>query len=81
MKKRSSEGEGGSAKTLCMPFEQPDLPEGAFQGRVTSYIIFVGGGFCVLRKACQYSPLYRGLFSFFYCDTWMLGLWRLVEVL
>lgn len=29
MKKRSSEGDGGSAKTLCMPFEQPDLPEGA----------------------------------------------------
>lgn len=29
VKKRSAAGEGGSAKTLCMPFEQPDLPEGA----------------------------------------------------
>eukprot|EP00270_Netrium_digitus_P005213 TRINITY_DN1682_c0_g1_i5.p1 TRINITY_DN1682_c0_g1~~TRINITY_DN1682_c0_g1_i5.p1 ORF type:complete len:579 (-),score=219.11 TRINITY_DN1682_c0_g1_i5:210-1946(-) len=29
VKKRSAEGEGGSVKTLCMPLEQPDLPEGA----------------------------------------------------
>lgn len=28
VKRRSAEGEGGSAKTLCMPFAQPDLPEG-----------------------------------------------------
>ena len=30
MKKRSGEGEGGSVKTLCMPFDQPPLPEGNF---------------------------------------------------
>eukprot|EP00850_Spirogloea_muscicola_P017723 SM000155S01652 [mRNA] locus=s155:145242:148032:- [translate_table: standard] len=28
VKRRSAEGEGGSAKTLCMPFDQPELPEG-----------------------------------------------------
>ncbi|GJP40264.1 hypothetical protein CLOM_g24547, partial [Closterium sp. NIES-68] len=28
VRKRSAAGEGGSAKTLCMPFEQPELPEG-----------------------------------------------------
>ena len=42
VKKRSSEGEGGSAKTLCMPFEQPDLPEGAFMGG--NHIAHMGGG-------------------------------------
>lgn len=31
VKKRSASGEGGHAKTLCMPFEQPDLPEGEVQ--------------------------------------------------
>ena len=30
VKKRSGEGEGGSVKTLCMPFDQPPLPEGNF---------------------------------------------------
>eukprot|EP00271_Cylindrocystis_brebissonii_P000318 TRINITY_DN10418_c0_g1_i1.p1 TRINITY_DN10418_c0_g1~~TRINITY_DN10418_c0_g1_i1.p1 ORF type:complete len:587 (+),score=173.53 TRINITY_DN10418_c0_g1_i1:153-1913(+) len=28
VKKRSAAGEGGAAKTLCMPFDQPELPEG-----------------------------------------------------
>lgn len=28
VKKRSAAGEGGHAKTLCMPFDQPELPEG-----------------------------------------------------
>ncbi|CAI7806276.1 unnamed protein product, partial [Closterium sp. NIES-54] len=28
-KRSAGAGEGGSAKTLCMPFEQPELPEGA----------------------------------------------------
>ena len=42
VKKRSSEGEGGSAKTLCMPFEQPDLPKGVFTG--VNHIAHMGGG-------------------------------------
>eukprot|EP00244_Chara_vulgaris_P008818 TRINITY_DN3574_c0_g1_i1.p1 TRINITY_DN3574_c0_g1~~TRINITY_DN3574_c0_g1_i1.p1 ORF type:complete len:566 (+),score=166.00 TRINITY_DN3574_c0_g1_i1:84-1781(+) len=28
VKKMSADGEGGAAKTLCMPFDQPPLPEG-----------------------------------------------------
>lgn len=45
MKKRSAAGEGGAAKTLCMPFDQPgfklpELPEGEGSHAFLYFLLF-----------------------------------------
>ncbi|CAF2060035.1 unnamed protein product [Brassica oleracea] len=59
--KARTKGETGAAKTLCSPFEQPELPEELLEGEkmrspfhfFCPKTSFVTSGFIVLKKVCR----------------------------